>query len=135
MFIRAKIILLIYLLQALVPRWIWEEAGKFPGLVQHYQIHQANSREVISFAEFLSLHYGKAYQKHLGDHDHSDLPMKHHSHEHDCCALALSLAAMPEELSFQLSILPDEQQSSQFHEPQCRPHPFAGSIFQPPRAG
>jgi hypothetical protein len=135
MFIRAKIILLIYLLQALVPRWIWEEVGKIPGLVQHYQVHQVNSPDPVSFIEFLSLHYGKAYQKHFGDHDHSDLPMKHHSHEHDCCTLALSLAALPEVPGFQLSILPGEQRSSQFHEPQCWLQSFSGSIFQPPRAG
>lgn len=135
MIFRIKALLVIYLLQTLVPGWIWEEASKFPGLVHHYQVHRQGPIP-LSFLDFLSLHYSKSYQRHIDAHDHSELPLKQHSHSnHDCCAFALTIAAIPAEVYFYIAPPPDSRLRVLFPEPQCLSGIFTGSIFQPPKVG
>jgi hypothetical protein len=68
-------LLFIFSLTALVPPTIWNDMGKIANLIEHFQEHKKEDAS-ISFWSFLTLHYGKDFQKHQTAHDHSKLPLK-----------------------------------------------------------
>lgn len=78
----AKLLLVLFLFGSLVPAQAKEELAKLPGLMDHYNAHQAAAPNT-SFFQFWSMHYGEGFAQHQSDHDHSKLPGKAHcSHLH-----------------------------------------------------
>jgi hypothetical protein len=56
----------------MLPEQSIAELNKIPSLIQHYNHHKTEHAEVISFVDFLALHYGNS--THNKEEDHGDLP-------------------------------------------------------------
>ena len=129
----AKILLLFYLFRAFAPEWMVEELGKIPQLAEHYYEHKAQTPE-LGLPAFLFMHYGEGFFDHKYAHDHSDLPLKHHTQEHH--HISVAVFGTPESsISFWLNapVRADENAANVFPEPQWFSSMSVGGIFQPPK--
>jgi len=125
----AKFLLFLFLFSALLPAQAKEELAKLPELLEHFKEHQAETPG-IAFFQFWKMHYGEDFAQHQSDHDHSNLPMKHHcEHVH---AYALALLPQP---CLNPSI---SQVSTNGNQPvfidQSYSFSLPNDIWQPPRA-
>lgn len=75
---RARFLLFIFLLAAVLPAQLRTMFISLPRFVKHYQEHHAES-ESVSFIAFWDLHFGAAAQQHAHEHDHGSLPLKGHT--------------------------------------------------------
>lgn len=53
------------------------ELNKVPTLVQHYFHHTREEKQILSFTEFMLMHYGDS--EHKNQENHEDLPLFSHS--------------------------------------------------------
>lgn len=75
---RARFLLVVFLLAAVLPAQLRTMVISIPLFVKHYQEHQAVSGD-LSFLAFWDLHFGSAAQQHAHEHDHGKLPLKGHA--------------------------------------------------------
>jgi hypothetical protein len=125
-----KLILALFIsLQIITNNTFVEDIARIPVLVEHYQHHQQEETPNISFAEFISMHYGSDANESNDIHHHS-LPLKHTNdvgHIH-----LLPVFTLPEsKLGF--SIIPVEIEHNTFHA-QFIPNHNLDAIFQPPKS-
>ena len=125
-------LLAVQLIAAVAPVPLKMEFGKMDHLIRHYIEHRQEV-PAISFFDFLSLHYGKAYDFHQDDHQHSNLPGKgdaEHAHAILCTCVFPDLPQ-----NFELNIrLP--QFTSLAHLPKVTDPVsslLSSGIWQPPR--
>lgn len=128
-------VLLLYLFAALVPASVKTELGKLDQLLTHYLDHRSETPE-LSFAGFLKMHYGKAYQGHRSVHDHGNLPGKDGPDHTHVIACGYSPLALPVSLvmEFRQPLSPSKRRLVPSEELLIF-SVFASGIWQPPRLG
>ena len=128
-------VLLLYLFAALVPASVKTELGKLDQLLAHYLDHRSETPE-LSFAGFLKMHYGKAYQGHRSVHDHGNLPGKGAPEHTHLIACGCSPLALPASLvmEFRPPLSPSKRRLVPSEESLIF-SVFASGIWQPPRLG
>jgi len=128
----SQILLAFYLLSALAPQWL-EEFAKFPALLSHYQAHRTENPGT-TLSQFISQHYGKAYESHRNQHDHSKLPGKA---KHSDACVHLTFIAEPVHCQLEVAVNAEwiePKNSAEFAQDQTFSSAFLSCIWQPPRA-
>jgi hypothetical protein len=112
-----------FLFASVLPGQHLYDLNRIPMLIEHYQEHQQNHPEKVSFWEFLVMHYNS---NHSEQEDHSDLPLFNHSCQ-------ITFFVQPECSSVYSHPLTDGF-TCLYDNYSCPVSQFLkGSVFQPPR--
>lgn len=124
-----KLVLYIFLsLQIVTNFTFFEDVVRIPVLIRHYQEHNKNDGDDITFIDFIAMHYFN--QSTHTDADHNSLPFNHScdvGHVHITPAFTL-----PESIKV-FSTIPSIITHA-IHEEQFVLNHNLESIFQPPKA-
>lgn len=127
----ALILIPIHLFSAIALSGPGEEWIKLPSLLRHFNEHRSETPG-LSFVDFLDQHYGKLFDTHQNDHDHSKLPMKSSpAHGIFCTATHAGLLATP---VIPYLVAPDTDfRQKLFCDPYLKSSALSADIWQPPR--